>query len=89
MKVLHVYRRYYPDSFGGIEGSIRQFILNTSDQTTCRVLTLSPNTNRIQRIEQDGCLIYQIPQLFEISSCSVAVKGFSSISLSYFGTSTK
>ena len=77
MKVLHVYRRYYPESFGGIEESIRQTIFNTSEQTTSRVLTLSANTNQIQQIELDGHLIYQIPQLFEISSCSIALKGLS------------
>ena len=44
MKVLHVYRTYFPDSQGGLEEAIRQICLNTqSEGVESRVFFLSKN----------------------------------------------
>ncbi|MBS3952412.1 MAG: glycosyltransferase [Methylomicrobium sp.] len=44
MKVLHVYRCYYPDQFGGLQEAIRQIALTTQPfGVESRIFTLSPN----------------------------------------------
>jgi len=44
MKILHVFKTYFPDSYGGIEQVIRQICLGTSQQGfSNRVFTLSAN----------------------------------------------
>ena len=44
MKVLHVYRTYFPDPPGGLQEAIRQICLGTrSFGVESRVLTLSPD----------------------------------------------
>lgn len=43
MKVLHIYRTYYPDSQGGIQEAIRQICLATNTfDVESRIFTLSP-----------------------------------------------
>lgn len=44
MKVLHVYRCYYPDQFGGLQEAIRQIALATQPfGVESRIFTLSPD----------------------------------------------
>ena len=44
MRILHVYRTYYPDSQGGIQEAIRQICLSTQAYgAESRIYTLSPN----------------------------------------------
>ena len=79
MKVLHVYRTYFPDTQGGLEESIRQICLGTSRLGVhCRVLSLSrrPNPSIVVRPEAD---VYRYPLNAEIASCGLslgAVSGF-------------
>lgn len=43
LKVLHVYRTYYPDAPGGVQEAIRQIALATADRgVESRIFTLSP-----------------------------------------------
>lgn len=44
MKVLHVYRTYFPDTPGGLQEAIRQIALSTKKKgVTAKIFTLSPN----------------------------------------------
>ncbi len=79
MKILHVYRTYFPDTQGGLEEVIRQICRNTTDfGVESRVLTLSPNPEPpvIKRREAE---VYRHYRNFEVASCGVsldAISGF-------------
>ncbi|MFZ6773960.1 glycosyltransferase family 4 protein [Undibacterium sp. SXout7W] len=79
MKVLHFYRTYYPDSFGGVEQVIRQMAVGTTrlgiDNT---VLTLTRDTAN-PLIEFEGHHVHRARLNFEIAST-----GFSWSALSKF-----
>lgn len=73
MRVLHVYRTYFPDSHGGIEEVIRQICLSTRESgVDSRVLVLSndPTPNVIKRPE---AIVYRLPLSFELASCGVSL----------------
>nr|WP_315475650.1 glycosyltransferase family 4 protein [uncultured Undibacterium sp.] len=79
MKVLHFYRTYYPDSFGGVEQVIRQLVTSTSQQgVTAEVLTLTRDKQNLD-IEFEGHKVHRAPLNFEIAST-----GFSWAALSKF-----
>ncbi|MCF6281536.1 MAG: glycosyltransferase [Candidatus Polarisedimenticolaceae bacterium] len=74
MRVLHVYRTYFPDSQGGLEEVIRQICRNTGLQgVESRVFTLSanPSSTLLQREEAEVC---QSKLTFEVASCGVSVR---------------
>ena len=73
MRVLHVYRTYFPDTQGGVEEVIRQICLNTKiHNIEYRVFTLSasPSPLVIQRREAE---IHRCKLNFEIASCGFSV----------------
>ena len=75
MKVLHVYRTYFPDSQGGLEEVIRQICLSTRELgVTSRVFTLSdePYPRRLPRVE---CEVVRVRKTFEVASCGFALTG--------------
>ena len=75
MKVLHVYRTYFPDSQGGLEEVIRQICLASADHgVTSRVFTLSdePFPKVLPRVEAD---VIRVRKTFEIASCGFALTG--------------
>lgn len=75
VKVLHVYRTYFPDSQGGLEEVIRQICLGTGEKgVTSRVFTLSdePYPRRLPRVE---CDVVRVRKTFEIASCGFALTG--------------
>ena len=75
MKVLHVYRTYFPDSQGGLEEVIRQICLAAGDHgVTSRVFTLSkePFPHTLPRVEAD---VVRVRKTFEIASCGFALTG--------------
>ncbi len=75
MKVLHVYRTYFPDSQGGLEEVIRQICLNTRDSgIESRVFTLSPDPSPAT-IEVPEGLVVRAKQSFEIASCGFTFSG--------------
>jgi rhamnosyl/mannosyltransferase len=75
MKVLHVYRTYFPDTQGGLEEVIRQICLGTGARgVTSRVFTLSdePYPRRLPRVEAE---VIRVNKSFEIASCGFALSG--------------
>lgn len=75
MKVLHVYRTYFPDSQGGLEEVIRQICLNTRDHgVESRVFTLSRRPDPAV-IEAPEGLVVRVKQNFEIASCGFTFGG--------------
>lgn len=75
MKVLHVYRTYFPDSQGGLEEVIRQICLGAGKNgVTSRVFTLSeePYPRVLPRVEAD---VVRVRKTFEIASCGFALAG--------------
>lgn len=79
IRVLHVYRTYFPDSHGGLEQVIRQIARNTSHLgVDSRVFALSPAPGP-SVVEVDGSDVYRFKRTFELASCGVslpAVGGF-------------
>lgn len=58
MRVLHVYRTYFPDSPGGLQEAIRQIALATQNQgVENRVFTLSPKPVPSKIIRPEGTVI--------------------------------
>jgi len=75
VKVLHVYRTYFPDSQGGLEEVIRQICLAAGQHgITSRVFTLSdePFPHTLPRVEAD---VVRVRKTFEIASCGFALTG--------------
>ncbi len=78
MRVLHVYRTYFPDSQGGLEEVIRQICRNTRAQgVESRVFTLSatPSSEPIKREEAE---VYQAHLSFEFASCGISLSAWAS-----------
>jgi glycosyltransferase involved in cell wall biosynthesis len=68
MRVLHFYKTYYPDSWGGIEQVIRQMCVGTARLgVTNEVLTLTRNGGP-ETIEIEGHKVHRVPLDFEIAS---------------------
>ena len=69
MKVLHVYRTYFPETQGGLEEVIRQICLNTiAHGVESRVFTLSKKpTPKV--IEAAEATIIRVKKSFEVASC--------------------
>lgn len=79
IRVLHLYRTYFPDSQGGLEEVIRQICCNTVDLgIESRICTLSQNPEPpVLKLKEAD--VYRFRRTFEIASCSVsidAVNGF-------------
>jgi glycosyltransferase involved in cell wall biosynthesis len=75
MKVLHVYRTFFPDTQGGLEEVIRQICLNSVDHgVESRVFALSPQPEPRQ-IQLDGLDVVRVKQSFEIASCGFCFAG--------------
>ena len=68
MRVLHFYKTYYPDSWGGIEQVIRQMCVGTGRLgVSNEVLTLTRNGGP-ETIEIEGHKVHRVPLDFEIAS---------------------
>ncbi|WP_338847267.1 glycosyltransferase family 4 protein [Massilia sp. W12] len=80
MKVLHFYRTYYPDSFGGIEQVIRQMCVGSGrlgiDHT---VLTLT-RAKQDFSLEYEGHKIERVPLDFEIASTGFSARSIMRLS---------
>ena len=76
LKVLHVYRTYFPDTQGGGEEVIRQVCGNTAPHgIESRVFTLSPTPAR-EPIERPEALVFQARRHAEIASCGISLSAF-------------
>lgn len=77
MRVLHFYKTYFPDTFGGIEQTIRQMCVGTGRLGVSNtVLSLSREKNLVP-IAFEGHTVHRVPLDFELVSnaCSVASFG--------------
>jgi len=74
IKVLHVYRTFFPDTQGGLEEVIRQICIN-SRVADMRVFTISKQIKKPDIVHVDGIHVYRIPLSFELASCSVSFSG--------------
>jgi len=73
IRVLHVYRTYFPDTQGGLEEVIRQICCNTLERNVeSRVFTLS-NDLEPAIIEREEGEVHRFRRTFEVASCGVAV----------------
>ncbi len=72
MRVLHVYRTYFPQTQGGLEETIRQICLNTQCHgVDSRVLCTSPSI-RPRVVRRDEAVVYRSKLDIEMASCSVS-----------------
>lgn len=68
MRVLHFYKTYYPDSWGGVEQVIRQLCIGTGRLgVTNEVLTLTRDHGPSE-LEFEGHTVHRVPLDFEIAS---------------------
>jgi glycosyltransferase involved in cell wall biosynthesis len=77
MKILHIYRTYFPDTQGGVAETIRQICANTLKHgATHRIFILSstPDPCVVNFPEAD---VYRFPLAFEIASCGFSLSAFS------------
>lgn len=74
LRILHVYRQYFPDIQGGVEETIRQICLALKmEGVENRVFTLSPNPDPaiINRPEAD---VFRSKRDLDIASCSMSFR---------------
>lgn len=77
VKVLQVYRTFFPDTQGGGEEVIRQISKNTKDNgINMRIVVPSVNVSKPECIDVDGITVYRVPELCEIASCNIYSGGF-------------
>ena len=76
MRVLHVYRTYFPETQGGLEETIRQICLNTAPHgVESRVLCTSKSIEP-RVVQRDEAAVYRCRRTGEIASCSLSVEVF-------------
>ena len=72
MRVLHVYRTYFPETQGGLEEVIRQICLNTRRHgVVSRVLCASPSI-RPRVVRRKEAAVYRSRLNVEIASCDLS-----------------
>lgn len=76
MKVLHVYRTYFPDTQGGLEEAIRQICLSTAQLgVENRILTLQREPGPTT-VEFPEGTVYRSPRHLSIKSCDMGFTVF-------------
>lgn len=77
MRILHVFKTYYPDTYGGVEQVIRQLSIGTQAQGMHnQVFTLSRNPYP-PLIQEQGVEVIRCPLSFEIASTGFSFKALS------------
>jgi rhamnosyl/mannosyltransferase len=72
IKVLHIYRTYFPDTQGGGEEVIRQVCLNTRAlNVESRVFSLSPDP-AAEPLQREEAEVFQVKRHLEIASCGIS-----------------
>ncbi len=75
LKVLHVYRTYFPDTQGGGQEVMRQICRNTRPfGVESRVFTPSPHPHP-KEVDVDGSTVVRVKLNFEIASCGFCLTG--------------
>ncbi|HEX7642280.1 MAG TPA: glycosyltransferase family 4 protein [Burkholderiaceae bacterium] len=73
MRILHVFKTYYPDSYGGVEQVIRQLSGGTSKLgCTNRVFTLSPHGAELPFLDEGGTAIVRAQTQWEAASTPIS-----------------
>jgi rhamnosyl/mannosyltransferase len=76
VRVLHVYRTYFPDTQGGLEEVIRQICLNTRPLgVESRVLALSADPSK-RIVRRDEARVYRGHRDLEVASCGISFETF-------------
>ena len=74
IRVLHVYRTYFPQTQGGLEEVIRQICLNTRrHDVESRVLCVSPSVEP-RVVRRAEAVVYRSKLHAEVASCSVSLQ---------------
>jgi glycosyltransferase involved in cell wall biosynthesis len=74
LKILHIYKTYYPHTLGGIESFIKELSSGCSKRgIESSVLCLAPQKN-VTKIILDNISVYNIPSSFEIASTPFSLK---------------
>lgn len=77
VRVLQVYRTYFPDTQGGIEEVMRQICINTRPRgIDNRILALSTNVSRRAVRRAEAC-VYRAYRNLEVASCGLSLEAFS------------
>jgi glycosyltransferase involved in cell wall biosynthesis len=77
IKVLQLYRTFFPDTQGGIEEVIRQIAISSVEfGIETRIIVPSSSIDKTKKIYVDGIVVYQVPELIEIASCNIYKGGF-------------
>ncbi len=72
MKILHIYKTYYPETLGGIECVIQNISRELSNKkVTASVVVCSKQATRIERFDQNQ--VYYFRQNCEIASCPISL----------------
>ena len=72
LRVLHIYRTYFPQTQGGLEEVIRQICLNTRRHgVESRVLCISPSV-RPRVVRREEAVVFRSRLHVEVASCSVS-----------------
>lgn len=75
LRVLHVYRTYFPDSQGGLEEVIRQICINSKQHgIESRIFSLSHEALPLI-VRREEARVYRSHLDFEIASCGVSFRG--------------
>jgi len=76
IKVLQVYRTFFPDTQGGLEEVIRQIAQNAPQfDIDVKVFVPSINTVVPEMIHVNEIEVHRVPEYCEISSCNIFYKG--------------
>ena len=68
MKVLHIYKDYYPPVMGGIEGHLNQVAHGLKEAGVDVEVLISNRNSKLERNKSNGVPITKVPQLGRISS---------------------
>lgn len=71
LRVLHVYRTYFPDPPGGLQEAIRQIALATKPFGVEPIVFTLSNTSRPKKIEIDGIPVVRSHSWAELRSCNI------------------
>jgi len=75
VRILHVYRTYFPDSQGGLEEVIRQICINSARHgVTSRVFSLTADSTTAV-VERPEATVFRASLDAEIASCGISMRG--------------
>lgn len=74
MRILHIYKNYYPFSVGGVEKHIHSLSASLYEKgIECAIVTTQQNPS-VSSHTIDNCRVHYFPATFEIASCPFSFK---------------